>query len=192
MCVGGVSVGGVGSGGPSGVCRCAGAPVCGVWVFCLLAGPRPRPPCGTFPLWSPVRQFVPLWLCWRCGLLCRLPRSCLRASGQRFRAGCLIRGEVEACLRRLVRHAPSRSGSCREACDPSVSRSWWFATAVGTAVFAFHAALAARWVTTSVVRITRDPGRLGVGLRCFLDVRQPMTYRGEGRVLNSAPWGWCC
>ncbi|MFH8533218.1 DUF6207 family protein [Streptomyces tendae] len=32
--------------------------------------------------------------------------------------------------------------------------------------FAFHAALAARWATTSVERTTRDAGQAGVRLRC--------------------------
>ncbi|MFD8273235.1 DUF6207 family protein [Streptomyces flaveolus] len=40
--------------------------------------------------------------------------------------------------------------------------------------FAFHAALAARWATTSVERTTRDTGQAGVRLRCYLDLRQPL------------------
>ncbi|MET9987710.1 DUF6207 family protein [Streptomyces rochei] len=44
--------------------------------------------------------------------------------------------------------------------------------------FAFHAALAARWATTSVERTTRDPGQPGVRLRCYLDLRQPMSPSG--------------
>ncbi|MFJ8546673.1 DUF6207 family protein [Streptomyces sp. NPDC093586] len=39
--------------------------------------------------------------------------------------------------------------------------------------FTFHAALAARWATTSVERTTRDAGQPGVRLRCYLDLRQP-------------------
>ncbi|MFF9765276.1 DUF6207 family protein [Streptomyces sp. NPDC014636] len=38
--------------------------------------------------------------------------------------------------------------------------------------FAFHAALAAMWVTTAVERTPRDPGQHGVRLRCCLDMRQ--------------------
>ncbi|MEU9523308.1 DUF6207 family protein [Streptomyces sp. NPDC048224] len=41
--------------------------------------------------------------------------------------------------------------------------------------FAFHTALAARWATTSVERTTRDAGQPGVRLRCYLDLRQPLT-----------------
>lgn len=41
--------------------------------------------------------------------------------------------------------------------------------------FAFHAALSARWATTSVERTTRDAGQAGVRLRCYLDLRQPLT-----------------
>ncbi|MFH8507910.1 DUF6207 family protein [Streptomyces flaveolus] len=47
--------------------------------------------------------------------------------------------------------------------------------------FAFHAALAARWATTSVERTTRDAGQAGVRLRCYLDLRQrlnPSSSRG--------------
>lgn len=38
--------------------------------------------------------------------------------------------------------------------------------------FAFHAALAAMWVTTGIERTTRGPGRSGVRLRCCLDMRR--------------------
>ncbi|GHC34216.1 hypothetical protein EF916_30290 [Streptomyces sp. WAC08452] len=41
--------------------------------------------------------------------------------------------------------------------------------------FAFHTALAARWATTSVERTTREAGQPGVRLRCYLDLRQPIT-----------------
>ncbi|WP_203592119.1 MULTISPECIES: DUF6207 family protein [unclassified Streptomyces] len=41
--------------------------------------------------------------------------------------------------------------------------------------FAFHAALSARWATTSVERTTRDADQEGVRLRCYLDLRQPLT-----------------
>ncbi|MGW8743642.1 DUF6207 family protein [Streptomyces sp. NPDC055794] len=40
--------------------------------------------------------------------------------------------------------------------------------------FAFHAALTARWATTSVERTTREAGQPGVRLRCYLDLRQPI------------------
>ncbi|MCF3132062.1 DUF6207 family protein [Streptomyces olivochromogenes] len=40
--------------------------------------------------------------------------------------------------------------------------------------FAFHAALAAMWAITTVERASRGPGRLGVRLRCHLDLRQPL------------------
>jgi hypothetical protein len=39
--------------------------------------------------------------------------------------------------------------------------------------FAFHAAPAARWATTTVERTTRDAGQAGVRLCCYLDLRQP-------------------
>ncbi|MET8637162.1 DUF6207 family protein [Streptomyces sp. NPDC004074] len=38
--------------------------------------------------------------------------------------------------------------------------------------FAFHAVLAAMWVTTGIERAPRDPGRSGVRLRCHLDMRR--------------------
>ncbi|MEU4309901.1 DUF6207 family protein [Streptomyces rochei] len=41
--------------------------------------------------------------------------------------------------------------------------------------FAFHTVLAARWATTSVERTTREAGQPGVRLRCYLDLRQPIT-----------------
>ncbi|WP_046248059.1 DUF6207 family protein [Streptomyces sp. MBT28] len=41
--------------------------------------------------------------------------------------------------------------------------------------FAFHTVLAARWATTSVERTTREAGQAGVRLRCYLDLRQPIT-----------------
>ncbi|XKK60645.1 DUF6207 family protein [Streptomyces sp. ARC32] len=44
--------------------------------------------------------------------------------------------------------------------------------------FAFNAALAARWATTSVERTTRDAGQAGVRLRCYLDLRQPLAGPG--------------
>jgi hypothetical protein len=44
----------------------------------------------------------------------------------------------------------------------------------GSPYFAFHAALAARWATTSVERTTRDAGQAGVRLRCFLDLHPPL------------------
>ncbi|MCG8970256.1 DUF6207 family protein [Streptomyces sp. CL12-4] len=48
--------------------------------------------------------------------------------------------------------------------------------------FAFHAALAARWATTSVERTTRDAGQ--AGLRCYLDLRQPLNPPGS----RGGPW----
>ncbi|MFC8001057.1 DUF6207 family protein [Streptomyces rochei] len=45
--------------------------------------------------------------------------------------------------------------------------------------FAFHTALAARWATTSVERTTREAGQPGVRLRCYLDLRQPITAPGH-------------
>jgi hypothetical protein len=45
--------------------------------------------------------------------------------------------------------------------------------------FAFHAALAARWATTSVERTTRDADQAGVRLRCYLDLRQPLNPPGS-------------
>ncbi|MEV7797189.1 DUF6207 family protein [Streptomyces sp. NPDC087512] len=45
--------------------------------------------------------------------------------------------------------------------------------------FAFHAALAAHWATTSVERTTRDAGQAGVRLRCYLDMRQPINPPGS-------------
>ncbi|MFE8957385.1 MULTISPECIES: DUF6207 family protein [Streptomyces] len=45
----------------------------------------------------------------------------------------------------------------------------------GETAFAFHAMLAARWATTLVERATRDAGQAGVRLRCYLDMRQPLT-----------------
>ncbi|MEU9647168.1 DUF6207 family protein [Streptomyces sp. NPDC048188] len=44
--------------------------------------------------------------------------------------------------------------------------------------FTFHTALAARWATTSVERTSRDPGQPGVRLRCYLDLRQPLSPPG--------------
>jgi hypothetical protein len=41
--------------------------------------------------------------------------------------------------------------------------------------FTFHTALAARWATTSVERTTREAGQPGVRLRCYLDLRQPLS-----------------
>ncbi|MFF8883847.1 DUF6207 family protein [Streptomyces flaveolus] len=45
--------------------------------------------------------------------------------------------------------------------------------------FAFHAALAARWATTSVERTSRYLGQPGVRLRCYLDMRQPLDPPGS-------------
>ncbi|CAM5514301.1 putative protein OS=Streptomyces tendae OX=1932 GN=GUR47_38235 PE=4 SV=1 [Streptomyces tendae] len=45
--------------------------------------------------------------------------------------------------------------------------------------FTFHTALAARWATTSVERTTPAPGRPGVRLRCYLDLRQPLSALGH-------------
>ncbi|MEH0420527.1 DUF6207 family protein [Streptomyces sp. B21-083] len=42
-------------------------------------------------------------------------------------------------------------------------------------VFAVQAALAARWATSPADRTTRDVGEPGVRLRCYLDVRQPIS-----------------
>ncbi|MFI0813194.1 DUF6207 family protein [Streptomyces echinatus] len=39
---------------------------------------------------------------------------------------------------------------------------------------AFHTALAATWVTTAVERTSRDPGKPGVRLRCFLDMHRTL------------------
>ncbi|MFI2415779.1 DUF6207 family protein [Streptomyces sp. NPDC018947] len=50
--------------------------------------------------------------------------------------------------------------------------------------FAFHAALAAQWATTSVERTTRDAGQAGVRLRCYLDLRQPINPPGS----RGGPW----
>ncbi|MGW0191515.1 DUF6207 family protein, partial [Streptomyces sp. NPDC003362] len=44
--------------------------------------------------------------------------------------------------------------------------------------FAFHAALAARWATTSVERTSGDAGQPGVRLRCCLDMRQRLYSPG--------------
>ncbi|GGV50949.1 hypothetical protein GCM10010293_62380 [Streptomyces griseoflavus] len=52
------------------------------------------------------------------------------------------------------------------------------ATADDETAFAFHAALAARWATTSVEHTTRDAGQAGVRLRCYLDMRQPLAGPG--------------
>ncbi|PKW05460.1 MULTISPECIES: DUF6207 family protein [unclassified Streptomyces] len=41
--------------------------------------------------------------------------------------------------------------------------------------FAFHAALASMWAITAVERASRGPGQVGVRLRCYLDMRQPLT-----------------
>ncbi|MEU9654355.1 DUF6207 family protein [Streptomyces sp. NPDC048110] len=54
------------------------------------------------------------------------------------------------------------------------------ATANDETAFAFHAALAAWWATTSVERTTRDAGQAGVRLRCYLDLRQPLSGPGRG------------
>jgi hypothetical protein len=45
--------------------------------------------------------------------------------------------------------------------------------------FTFHTALAAQWATTSVERTTREAGQPGVRLRCYLDLRQPITAPGH-------------
>jgi hypothetical protein len=49
---------------------------------------------------------------------------------------------------------------------------------------AFHAALAARWATTSVERTTRDAGQAGARLRCYLDLRQPLNPPSS----RGGPW----
>ncbi|MFE5398632.1 DUF6207 family protein [Streptomyces sp. NPDC056568] len=54
------------------------------------------------------------------------------------------------------------------------------ATADDEVAFVFHAALTARWATTSVERTTRDAGQAGVRLRCSLDMRQPLAGPGGG------------
>ncbi|MFG3134253.1 DUF6207 family protein [Streptomyces tendae] len=38
-----------------------------------------------------------------------------------------------------------------------------------------HAAVVARWATTSVEHTFRDAGQAGVRLHCYLDLRQPLT-----------------
>ncbi len=39
--------------------------------------------------------------------------------------------------------------------------------------FAFQETLASLWATTAVERATREAGRSGVRLRCYLDMRRP-------------------
>ncbi|MER5859161.1 DUF6207 family protein [Streptomyces sp. NPDC059688] len=41
--------------------------------------------------------------------------------------------------------------------------------------FAFQAVLASLWAVTAVERASRGPGQAGVRLRCYLDMRQPLT-----------------
>lgn len=41
--------------------------------------------------------------------------------------------------------------------------------------FAFQTTLSSMWAATSVERTTRDPGQPGVRLRCYLDMRQPLS-----------------
>ncbi|MEV6118839.1 DUF6207 family protein [Streptomyces sp. NPDC052109] len=41
--------------------------------------------------------------------------------------------------------------------------------------FSFQQALASRWATATADRTTHDPGQPGVGLRCYLDLRQDST-----------------
>jgi hypothetical protein len=49
------------------------------------------------------------------------------------------------------------------------------AAADAATAFALQAALAEQWATATADRVTRDPGQPGVRLRCYLDVRQPLS-----------------
>ncbi|WP_420710334.1 DUF6207 family protein [Streptomyces sp. HNS054] len=42
-------------------------------------------------------------------------------------------------------------------------------------MLAFQQLLAARWATATAEHTTRDPGQPGVRLRCYLDLRQPVS-----------------
>jgi hypothetical protein len=42
-------------------------------------------------------------------------------------------------------------------------------------VLAFQRLLAERWATATAERMTRDAGERGVRLRCYLDLRQPIS-----------------
>jgi hypothetical protein len=49
------------------------------------------------------------------------------------------------------------------------------AAADDATAFALQAALAARWATATADRTTREPGKPGVRLRCYLDLRQELS-----------------
>ncbi|MEU2624618.1 DUF6207 family protein [Streptomyces sp. NPDC007157] len=49
---------------------------------------------------------------------------------------------------------------------------------------ALQDALAARWATATAGCVTRDPGQPGVGLRCYLDLRQSPS----SQTFSHEPW----
>ncbi|MFI5800727.1 DUF6207 family protein [Streptomyces sp. NPDC051677] len=53
------------------------------------------------------------------------------------------------------------------------------ATADDATALAFQRLLADRWATSTAERATHDVGQPGVRLRCYLDLRQPITPSTE-------------
>ncbi|MDQ0935272.1 DUF6207 family protein [Streptomyces turgidiscabies] len=49
---------------------------------------------------------------------------------------------------------------------------------------AFHQLLAERWATATAERTTRDAGEPGVRLRCYLDLRQPISPAAPDEALT--------
>ncbi|MCQ8194792.1 DUF6207 family protein [Streptomyces rugosispiralis] len=56
------------------------------------------------------------------------------------------------------------------------------AAADDATTLAFQQLLADRWATASSEYTTRDAGEPGVRLRCYLDLRQQLTYHGCGEM----------